>query len=238
MFADMDTNNTPQHIAIIMDGNGRWAKLHRLPKIMGHRKGAESIREILKACRELGVKYLTLYTFSTENWKRPQKEVGGLMKLFEEQLTRETKNLIKNNVKLNAIGRLNDLPERVRLKLDQSIKLTGNNSGVVLTLALSYGARAEIVDAVKKILDQTEKGALKKEDVSEEIFNRYLYTKDIPDPDLLIRTSGEMRVSNFLLWQISYAEIYVTKKLWPDFRKKDLEKAIEEYQRRQRRFGE
>lgn len=231
-------NNVPAHIAIIMDGNGRWAKARGLPKIMGHRKGAEAIRNILKACADLGVKYLTLYTFSTENWKRSKSEVGGLMRLFEEQLERETKNLHKNNVRVNTIGRTQDLPEGVQLKLKEAIELTQNNTGVVLNLALSYGGRAEIVDAVKKILQHIERGDLKTGEITEDSFNRYLYTKDIPDPDLLIRTSGEMRISNFLLWQISYAEIYVTEKLWPDFSKKDLEKAIEEYQNRQRKYGE
>ncbi|MCM8781832.1 MAG: isoprenyl transferase [Candidatus Omnitrophica bacterium] len=233
----VDKNNLPKHIAIIMDGNGRWAKMRRLPKIMGYKKGAESIREILKSCGEIGVKYLTLYTFSTENWKRPEKEVRGLMKLLEEQLGKETRNLVKNNVKLNAIGRLQDLPERVQLKLKKAMEVTHNNTGVVLTLALSYGGRAEIIDAVKKIITQLEEGNLNKDEITEAKFSCYLYTKDIPDPDLLIRTSGEMRISNFLLWQISYAEIYVAKKLWPDFRKRDLEKAIEEYQRRQRKYG-
>jgi undecaprenyl diphosphate synthase len=233
----LNKDNIPAHIAIIMDGNGRWAKLHRFPKIIGHKKGAASIREILKTCQELGVKYLTLYTFSTENWKRPQKEVMGLMRLFEEQLSLETKNLVKNNVRLNAIGRLGDLSEHVRIKLNKAIELTKDNTGVTLTLALSYGSRSEILDGVKKILGQIEEGLLKKEDISEEVFSNYLYTNGMPDPDLLIRTSGEMRVSNFLLWQISYAEIYITKKLWPEFKKRDLIKAIEEYQSRQRRFG-
>jgi len=231
-------NNVPTHIAIIMDGNGRWAKARGLPKIMGHRKGAEAIRNILKVCADLGVKYLTLYTFSTENWKRPKSEVGGLMRLFEEQLKRETKNLHKNNVRVNTIGRTQDLPEGVQLKLKEAIELTQNNTGVVLNLALSYGGRAEIVDAVKEILQNIEQGNLKTEEITEDSFNRYLYTKGIPDPDLLIRTSGEMRISNFLLWQISYAEIYVTERLWPDFSRKDLEKAIKEYQNRQRKYGE
>ncbi len=234
----IDKNNLPVHIAIIMDGNGRWARMRHLPKIMGHKRGAEAIRGVLKACGELGIKYLTLYAFSTENWKRPAKEITSLMKLLEEQLKRETRNLIKNNAKLNAIGRLEDLPPRVQMSLKKAMELTRNSTGVVLNLALSYGGRTEIVDGVKKILNQIERGSLKKEDITEDNFGRYLYTSDIPDPDLLIRTSGEMRVSNFLLWQISYAEIYVVKKLWPDFTRKDLEGAIEEYQKRQRRYGE
>lgn len=220
-----------------MDGNGRWANARHLPKIMGHRKGAEVIREVLKACAELGVKYLTLYAFSTENWKRPPSEIKGLMKLLGNQLERETRNLMKNNVRLNAIGRIGDLPDDVREKLRKSMDSTRDNSGVVLTLALSYGGRAEIIDAVKKVLGEIEKGGLSREALSPEIFKDFLYAKDIPDPDLLIRTSGEMRISNFLLWQIAYTEFYITKKLWPDFGKQDLIKAIGEYQKRQRRYG-
>ncbi|MDD5449114.1 MAG: isoprenyl transferase [Candidatus Omnitrophica bacterium] len=233
----MMMDSIPTHIAIIMDGNGRWARERRLPKIVGHRKGAEAIREILKACAEFGVNYLTLYAFSTENWKRPKGEVGALMRLLEAQLNREIRNLMKNGVRFNVIGRIADLPERLQSKIKRSMELTRANTGVVLTLALSYGSRAEIIDGIKKILDDMEQGRLKKEDIDEESFGRYLYTNGMPDPDLLIRTSGEMRVSNFLLWQISYSEFYVTKKLWPDFRKKDLERAIEEYKKRRRRYG-
>jgi len=233
----IDKNNIPKHIAIIMDGNGRWAREKRLPKIIGHKHGAESVRDVLKACGDLGIKYLTLYTFSTENWKRPVKEVKGLMSLLEAQLDRETRNLIKNNVRLNVIGRLEYLPAHLIEKLKKAGTLTKDNTGVVLTLALSYGGRSEIIDGIKKAMTEVENGSLKKEDINEENFGQYLYTKDIPDPDLLIRTSGEMRVSNFLLWQISYSEIYVTKKFWPDFKKDSLEKAIREYQKRQRRYG-
>ncbi len=232
-----NNSDIPKHIAIIMDGNGRWAREKRLPKIMGHRKGAEAIRGVLKACGEWGVKYLTLYAFSTENWNRPKYEVEGLMLLLENQLGNETKNLLKNNVRLNAIGRVWELPERVQLKLKQSMELTDKNSGVVLTLALNYGGRAEIIDAVKKIVQKNEDGALCKEDIDISHFQDYLYTKDIPDPDLLIRTSGEQRVSNFLLWQIAYTEFYVTNKPWPDFSKADLKKAIAEFGKRQRRYG-
>lgn len=232
-----DKTNLPTHIAIIMDGNGRWARQKGLPKIMGHREGAESVRDILKACGKIGIKYLTLYAFSTENWKRPPGEVSGLMGLLGMLLDRETKNLIKNNVRLNIIGRMGDLPEALREKLKKSMELTKNNTGVTLTLALSYGGRADIIDAVKKICGDIEAGRLKKEDVNEEAFAARLSTKEMPDPDLLIRTSGEMRISNFLLWQISYAELYVTKKLWPEFKRKDLERAIAEYQKRQRRYG-
>ena len=220
-----------------MDGNGRWAKQKGLPKIMGHREGAESVRDILKACGKIGIKYLTLYAFSMENWKRPPTEVSGLMGLLGMLLDRETKNLIKNNVRLNIIGRMSDLPENLQKKLSKSIELTKNNIGVALTLALSYGGRADIVDAARKICDDIEAGRLKKEDVNEEVFSHRLSTKDMPDPDLLIRTSGEMRISNFLLWQISYSELYVTKKMWPEFKRRDLERAIAEYQKRQRRYG-
>lgn len=220
-----------------MDGNGRWARQKGLPKIMGHKEGAESVRDILKACGKIGIKYLTLYAFSMENWKRPPTEVSGLMGLLGMLLDREIKNLIKNNVRLNVIGRMSDLPENLQKKLSKSIELTKNNTGVKLTLALSYGGRADIVDAAKKICGDIEAGRLKKEDMNEEVFSLRLSTKDMPDPDLLIRTSGEMRVSNFLLWQMSYSELYVTKKMWPEFKRKDLEKAIREYQRRQRRYG-
>jgi undecaprenyl diphosphate synthase len=204
---------------------------------MGHRKGAESVRNVVAACAKFGVKYLTLYAFSTENWKRPAMEVSGLMGLLGAQLDKETRDLVKNNVRLNVIGRTADLPPQVREKLKKSIELTKNNTGVELTLALSYGGRADIIDAVKGIGDDIEAGRLKKENLNEEIFSGYLSTRGMPDPDLLIRTSGEMRISNFLLWQISYSEFYTTKKLWPDFGEKDLKKAIREYQQRQRRYG-
>ena len=233
----LDKINIPKHIAIIMDGNGRWAKQKRLPKIMGHREGSESVRDVLAACGKLGIKYLTLYAFSTENWKRPPREVSGLMGLLGMQLDRETKNLIKNNVRLNVIGKTGDLPRTVQEKLKKAIELTKENTGVVMTLALSYGGRADIVEAAKNIFDDIEAGRLKKEDVNEEVFGLRLSTKDIPDPDLLIRTSGEMRISNFLLWQISYSELYIAKKLWPDFKRRDLERAIAEYQKRQRKYG-
>ncbi|MFH1848262.1 MAG: isoprenyl transferase [Candidatus Omnitrophota bacterium] len=232
-----DKNNSPKHVAIIMDGNGRWAKKKRLPKIMGHREGVESIRDVLGACEDLGIKYLTLYTFSTENWKRPKKEVDALMGLLEAQLDSETEKLNRNNVRVNAIGRLRGLPPRVQEKLQRSMELTKKNTGVVFTLALNYGGRTEIIDAVKNILDKAAPGKPSREDIDEKLIARHLYTRDMPDPDLLIRTSGEMRISNFLLWQISYAEIYVTEKFWPDFRKQDLRAAVAEYQSRQRRYG-
>ncbi len=227
----------PRHVAIIMDGNGRWAKQRGLPRIEGHRAGAESVRAIVRACGELGIQYLTLYAFSSENWRRPKTEVTALMHLLEFYLQREVSELDKNNVRLMAIGRLHELPDSARRQLQKSIEALRDNSGLTLVLALSYGGRAEIVDAVRSIARDVKAGALDIADINEETISKRLYTRDIPDPDLLIRTSGELRVSNFLLWQISYAEIYVTETLWPDFRKPELQKALEDYSRRQRRFG-
>lgn len=227
----------PRHVAIIMDGNGRWAKRKGFPKIAGHRAGAKSVEEIIKAAREAGIEILTLYTFSTENWKRPKKEVDSLMKLLEAYLDKETEKIAKKGIRVRAIGRIEGLPEGVRDKIKKIENRTKDNKGLLLNLALNYGGRPEITDAAKKIAEEVKAGKLSPEDISEEVFEKYLYTKDIPDPDLLIRTSGEMRLSNFLLWQLSYSEIYVTDTLWPDFRKKDLEKAIIEYQKRERRYG-
>jgi len=232
-----DDTAVPAHIAIIMDGNGRWAQEKRLPKIMGHRKGAEAIRDVLKACGEFGVRYLTLYAFSTENWKRPPEEVEGLMKLLVDQLRAETKNLNKNNVRLNAIGRLSELSHGVREQLRASMELTSSNTGVTLTLALNYGGRAEIIDAVRDIARETVAGRLRPEAIDDAMITGRLSTAGLPDPDLLIRTSGEMRISNFLLWQLSYAEIYFTPVMWPDFGRDELARAIAEFGRRQRRYG-
>ena len=233
----IDQPLTPRHVAIIMDGNGRWAKRKGLPKIAGHRAGAKSVEETIKAAREAGIEILTLYTFSTENWKRPKKEVDSLMKLLETYLDKESERLAKKDIRIKAIGRIEGLPEGVRDKIKKIEEKTKDNKGLLLNLALNYGSRPEITDAAKKIAEEVKIGNLSPEDISEEVFEKYLYTKDIPDPDLLIRTSGEMRLSNFLLWQLSYAEIYVTDTLWPDFRKKDLEEAITEYQKRERRYG-
>ena len=233
----IDQSLTPRHVAIIMDGNGRWAKRKGFPKIAGHRAGAKSVEEIIKAAREAGIEILTLYTFSTENWKRPKKEVDSLMKLLEAYLDKETEKIAKKGIRVRAIGRIEGLPEGVRDKIKKIENRTKDNKGLLLNLALNYGGRPEITDAAKKIAEEVKAGKLSPEDISEEVFEKYLYTKDIPDPDLLIRTSGEMRLSNFLLWQLSYSEIYVTDTLWPDFRKKDLEKAIIEYQKRERRYG-
>lgn len=233
----IDQSKLPKHIAIIMDGNGRWARKHHFPKIAGHRAGVKSVEEVIKAAKELGVKILTLYTFSTENWKRPKIEIDGLMKLLEDYLDRETEKIAKENVRIRAIGRIAALPPAVQLKLRKIEERTIANNAILVNLALNYGGRSEIVDATRKISEEIKQERLKPDDLSEDKFAGYLYTVGLPDPDLLIRTSGEARVSNFLLWQISYAEIHITKKLWPDFRKKDLEKAILDYQKRQRRYG-
>jgi len=233
----IDKSKLPKHIAIIMDGNGRWAKKRRLPKGMGHAEGAKTVDKITEACRELGVKALTLYSFSTENWKRPKKEVDGLMRLLSAYLEKKYKKLQDNNIRLNAIGRLEDFPQKVTEKLNSVMRKTSGNNGMILTLALNYGGRQEITDAARTLAEKAKEGTIATCDITEESFARLLYTKDLPDVDFMIRTSGEMRVSNFLLWQISYAEIYVTKKLWPDFGRKDLEEAIWDYQARERRYG-
>ncbi|RJP80920.1 MAG: isoprenyl transferase [Candidatus Zixiibacteriota bacterium] len=221
----------PHHIAIIMDGNGRWAKQRSLPRIAGHREGINSVREIVRVCGELGVKILTLYTFSSENWRRPRQEVSALMRLLLVTINREVADLNRNNVRLTVIGRINDLPEKPRQGILNGIEALKNNTGLNLNLALSYGGRQEILDAVRDICRQG------LQEVTEQEFSRHLYTADIPDPDLLIRTSGELRLSNFLLWQLAYTEIYVTEVLWPDFRRAELVKAILAYQGRERRFG-
>lgn len=223
----------PNHVAIIMDGNGRWAKKRGLPRAAGHKIGIESVRDIVETCSQLGIKFLTLYTFSTENWKRPKDEVSTLMRLLLRSLKKEIEELNKNNVKLSAIGNIASLPVEVQDELNDAIAKTKNNKGLVLNLALSYSGRWEIIEAVKKIIN----GNLKADEINETLFSEFLTTKDIPDPDLLIRTSGEVRVSNFLLWQIAYSEIFITDTLWPDFRRKYLYEAIKNFQKRERRFG-
>ena len=235
--ATQDLKNIPRHIAVIMDGNGRWAKERGLPRTEGHRRGADAVRAVTEACGELGVEFLTLYAFSSENWKRPKREVEALMKLLEQFLRTETKELMRQNVRLQAIGRLHDLPASCQQQLHRSIELTSQNSGLTLILALSYGGREEIVDGVKSLLESIERGHLDKGMIDTEVLSKHLYTRYWPDPDLLIRTSGEMRISNFLLWQISYSELWVTKKLWPDFGKDDLMEAFADFHSRQRRFG-
>jgi len=237
-MAELDPDKEiPQHIAIIMDGNGRWAKARNLARRDGHRAGAESVEECLKACGDLGVKYLTLYAFSSENWKRPESEVTALMGLLAQFLKEKTPTLMKNNIRLQVIGHLARLPVRNQKQLHDSIAKTARNDGLTLIVALSYGSREEIVDAAKRLMEEAKAGTTNPADLTPEMFSRYLYTAGTPDPDLLIRTSGECRVSNFLLWQISYAEIVITETLWPDFRHGHLVDAIAEYQRRHRRFG-
>jgi undecaprenyl diphosphate synthase len=227
----------PHHVAIIMDGNGRWAKQRALNRIKGHHEGAESVRVIVRACREIGIKILTLYAFSTENWRRPQYEIKSLMALLKKFLKSERQEMLENNIRFNAIGQIERLPEAVQVTLRETITATQHNRGMLLNLALSYGSRDEIVEAVQKVALDVQKGTLKPGDITPGLFAEYLYTKGMPDPDLLIRTSGEMRISNFLLWQIAYSEIYVTDILWPDFRKEALLGAIRDYQKRERRFG-
>jgi undecaprenyl diphosphate synthase len=227
----------PRHVAIIMDGNGRWARQRHLPRIEGHRAGADSARIIIRAAGELGIQYLTLYAFSVENWNRPKDEVDALMKYLVHYLKTETPELNKNNVRLQIIGQTYRLPEAVQEHLKKSVATLSKNNGLTLIMALSYGGRTEIVDAVRGIAEKVRGGELDPEDITEQIFSQHLYTRNVPDPDLLIRTSGEMRVSNFLLWQISYTELVVTPTLWPDFRKPQLYAALEEYNQRHRRFG-
>jgi undecaprenyl diphosphate synthase len=227
----------PRHIAVIMDGNGRWAKKRHRPRIVGHHAGAEPVRKCVRTCAKLGLTHLTLYTFSIENWARPKTEVIGLMAFLEEVLRREILELDQNNVRLNAIGRLDALPAATRRTVDRSIEALSKNTGLVLTLCLSYGGRAEIVDAARRLSEQVKSGELASADIDEDLFRTALYDPSIPDPDLLIRTSGELRVSNFLLWEIAYSEIWVTETLWPDFTEVHLLDAIDDYMKRERRYG-
>ncbi len=238
MFPEMNLHNDiPRHIAIIMDGNGRWAKSRGLPRIQGHRAGAESVREVIDAGKELGIEYITLYAFSSENWSRPEKEVSALMKLLEQFLESKRKDLMRQNVRLQAIGQLHRLPASTKKKLDQVIDQTKDNTSITLVLAISYGSREEIVEAMRRIAQSAVDGEIQPADIDAKLVADSLYTANIPDPDLLIRTSGELRLSNFLLWQISYAEIFIFDKCWPDFRQGDLFDAVKEYQKRHRRFG-
>ncbi|MEC7948760.1 MAG: isoprenyl transferase [Myxococcota bacterium] len=227
----------PRHVAIIMDGNGRWAEARGLPRVAGHEEGANSVREIVRACRKAGVEALTLYSFSTENWRRPKTEVGALMSLLQRYVLQERQELMENGIRLQAIGQVERLPVFVRTPLRALVRESRENHSMTLNLALSYGGRAEIVDAVRSLADDVKRGRLKPDDIDEDSISTRLYTAGQPDPDLLIRTSGELRVSNFLLWQIAYAEIYVTDVAWPDFRVPELEAAFAAYSSRQRRFG-
>ncbi len=239
LYARLDPLRLPQHIAIIMDGNGRWAKRRHLPRFIGHRSGVQTVRGVVETAARIGLSFLTLYAFSAENWKRrPQAEVEFLMQLLRQYLKQEVPRLNRNNIRMTYIGRLHELPQSVQERLQWAEEATAGNSGMVLTLALNYGARAELVDAFRSIVNAARNnGGIDHLHVDEELVNRHLYSRDMPDPDLVIRTSGELRVSNFLLWQIAYAEIYVTDKLWPDFKGADLLEAIADYQRRERRYG-
>ncbi len=230
-------NIIPEHIAIIMDGNGRWAKKRGLPRIAGHRQGIKSVREITNICSDIGVKYLTLYTFSTENWNRPQKEVDALMMLLLSTIKNEIKDIHKNNLVLSTIGNIEALPKNIKKEISNGIDLTSNNTGLNLILALNYGSRQEIIIAVKNIIKKNNKDEINSSMIDENLFSSFLSTKNIPDPDLLIRTGGELRISNFLLWQCAYTEIYLTDTFWPDFRKEKLIESITAFQKRERRFG-
>ena len=232
-----NNSNKVDHLAIIMDGNGRWAQSRGLERTAGHRAGADNVLTIMKAAKEFGIKYLTLYAFSTENWKRPAAEVGALMKLLQEFLLKQLPGMQKENVRLNAIGRLDDLPEPARLSLLGAMKATANNTGGVLTLALNYGGRAEIVDAAKKLIKEVKAGNLDPEKLDEKSFGNFLYDPELPDPDLVIRTSGELRISNFLLWEMAYSELYISDVMWPDFGREELAEALDSYNNRNRRFG-
>lgn len=232
--SDVDPNKLPKHVVIIMDGNGRWAKKKNLDRISGHKEGMKSVRAVMKGAKDLGIKHMTLYAFSAQNWNRPEEEVKALMELLKQYLLKEGERLLENDIRLNAIGRLWELPGDVYQVLTDTIEKTRNCRELTLTLALSYGGREEIIDAVKRISSDK---SISPDDINQSNFSGYLYTSGLPEPDLLIRTSGEMRLSNFMLWQLAYTEIYVTKTLWPNFRKRHLIKAILNYQRRERRFG-
>lgn len=232
-----DTSNLPSHVAIIMDGNGRWAKKHHLTRIQGHEKGSEAVRRVVRACREIGIAHLTLYAFSTENWQRPKKEVDALMMLLKRFLKTERQEMLENNIRLNVIGQIERLPKGVRQEIKKTMSLTEANTALNLHLALSYGSRNEIVRMAQMLSKQCVNGDIGPEAIDEQLVADHLFTRDIPDPDLLIRTSGEMRISNFLLWQIAYAELYITPTLWPDFGKDEFMHILEEYRKRERRFG-
>ncbi len=236
-FNGIDPENLPRHIAVIMDGNGRWAKQHALGRIAGHRKGAEAVRATVRTCREMGIRYLTLYAFSVENWMRPTREVSALMELLVDYLRSETRELQERGIRLQAIGSIGLLPEAVRQFLRETMEATKENRAMVLVLALSYGGRDEILEAARSLARKSSSGALDPGDISKDVFEEHLQTAGIPDPDLLIRTSGEFRISNFLLWQTAYTEFYFTDVLWPDFNREELRRAVAAYQQRERRFG-
>jgi undecaprenyl diphosphate synthase len=234
---DLTPDRLPRHVAIIMDGNGRWAQGRGLPRVMGHRQGVNALKKIVRCCHHWGIKALTVYAFSTENWGRPRPEVEFLMELFNHVLIQELEHMKKQNICLRVVGNLDQLPTRLQTIIETSMAETYHNQGVRFTVAMNYGGRQEITQACRHIATQVQEGRLAPEDINDELFGRYLFTQDVGDPDLLIRTSGEMRISNFLLWQLAYAEIYVTKTLWPDFDETELHQALWDYQQRQRRFG-
>jgi undecaprenyl diphosphate synthase len=233
----LDPEKLPRHLAIIMDGNGRWAQERMLKRIVGHRKGVETVRTIVEESSLLGIKFLTLFAFSSENWLRPKTEVRSLMALLKAYLAKETSRMMTNNIRFAVIGDRSDLPEDVNRSVAEAIAKTSHNTGMVLTLALSYGSRQEISQAVSTLVDDLQSGKIAKEEITEECISSYLYTRNIPDPDFLIRTSGEMRISNFLLWQIAYTELYFTEVNWPDFNKQEFYRALANYQARERRYG-
>ena len=237
LINQIESSKLPNHIAIIMDGNGRWAKKKGLLRNLGHKSGAKTVKQVVEACAEINVNYLTLYAFSTENWNRPKLEIELLMKLLISSLKKELKTLQKNNIKLNAIGNLDSLPKSVHKELMDVIDKTKNNNRLTLSLALSYGSREELIKTIKEISLKVKNNLISPENIDKSVINNHLYTRDLPDVDLLIRTSGEQRISNFLLWQIAYAELYFTEVLWPDFTKENLFEAILNYQNRERRFG-
>jgi len=234
---DLEPLNLPAHVAIIMDGNGRWAKKRLMNRITGHEKGSETVREIVKASREIGIKVLTLYAFSTENWQRPKTEVSALMTLLERFLIKERNEMLDNNIRLNAIGQIERLPKKVFTALQDSMNLTEKNDKMILNLALSYGGREEIVRMTREISQMVKSGSINENSITPELVSQHMYTGGMPDPDILIRPGGEMRISNFLLWQISYAEIFVTDTLWPDFSREEYIQILKDYQNRERRFG-
>jgi undecaprenyl diphosphate synthase len=237
LLRQIDPARLPRHIAIIMDGNGRWARRRRRPRLVGHRAGARAAREAVETCARLGIDILTLYAFSTENWKRPEEEVGGLMNLLKEFIDRELDEIKRNNVRIRTIGRIDELPRDVRRKVIRAIEETAGNTRMVLNVALNYSGRRELVDAFRSLYQEALRKGWPPEQINEDALGRHLYTADLPDPDLLIRTSGEMRISNFLLWQIAYTELFITETLWPDFHQADLLAAIIAYQHRERRYG-
>lgn len=235
--ADLDQERLPKHVAVIMDGNGRWAKRQGLPRIIGHRRGVDALKDLLRCCRDWGIQALTAYAFSTENWGRPLEEVDFLMTLFERVLRQELREMMQEDVQINFVGNLKALPRTLQAEIERSIETTRQNQGIQFTIATNYGGRQEILQACRAIAQQVKQGLIEPDQIDEALFERHLYTSGLCDPDLLIRTSGEMRISNFLLWQVAYSELYVTETLWPDFDRSEFHQALYDYQQRHRRFG-